>query len=124
MGAHPMKSHISRPFLREIETEFNSIYPYLRIEFPKSAGVADPVVDGSEAKALRLKARDLLQSEVRVADGMTVKELEAAFVELFAVPVQIFRKSARLWIETKMTRDWTLRQQNDRGRELAPGEEQ
>jgi len=119
-----MKSHVSRPFLREIEKEFNRNYPYLRIEFPKNSGEgAMAGVDAREDEALQERAHDLLKTDARLADTMTISELEAALMILFSLPVQIFRKSGRLWIETKMTRDWTLRQQNDRGRELAPGEE-
>jgi hypothetical protein len=119
-----MKSHVSRPFLREIEKEFNRVYPYVRIEFPKNGGVLpDAGINDPGNSALGEKARELLLHEAGLADGMTVKELENTLMALLALPVQIFRKSGKMWIETKMTREWTLKQQNDRGRELAPGEE-
>jgi hypothetical protein len=119
-----MKSHVSRPFLREIEKEFNRVYPYVRIEFPKNGGgSADARINDREDQALSEKAHELLLNEAGLADSMTVSELETKLMILLALPVQIFRKSGKMWIETKMTRDWTLKQQNDRGRELAPGEE-
>ena len=119
-----MKSHVSKLFLREIEKEFNRFYPYVRIEFPRNGG-APPESRSSDSggQALGESARELLLEEARLADGMTVRELESALMILLALPVQIFRKSGKMWIETKMTGDWTLKQQNDRGRELAPGEE-
>lgn len=118
-----MKSHVSRPFLREVENEFNRIYPYLRIEFPGQGSESSNPGDPHAEAALRQKAGDALRDDARLADSMTVSELETSLQVLFALPVQIFRKSGRLWIETKMTRSWTLKQQNDRGRELAAGEE-
>ena len=118
-----MKVYFSRPFLRAIEKEFTQIYSYLKIEFPKTAfEPRDPGNEPSEGEALR--AHHLLQDNVGVADGMTVRELEAVLLTLVAMPVQVFRKSGNSWIETKMTRDWTLKQQNDRGRELGAGQQQ
>lgn len=119
-----MKSHVSRPFLRQIEREFNRAYPYVRIEFPKNKGAGqDTGINDPAEEALGEKAHAILLSDAGVSDRMTVKELETALLGLFALPVQVFRKSGAMWIETKMTRDWTLKQQNDRGRELAAGEE-
>lgn len=119
-----MKSHVSKPFLREVEKEFNRIYPYVRIEFPSNGSLsADAWIEDPAGQVLREKASELLTTDARLADGMTVRELEAILLILFALPVQVFRKSGKMWIETKMTRDWTLKQQNDRGRELAAGEE-
>lgn len=117
-----MKSHFSRPFLRAIEKEFNGIYSYLKIEFPKNGN--EPGDNGNEpSEGEALRAHHLLQDNAGVVDGMTVRELETALQTLIALPVQVFRKSGNSWIETKMTRDWTLKQQNDRGRELAVGQQ-
>jgi hypothetical protein len=33
----------------------------------------------------------------------------------------VFRKSGNLWLETTMTDDWTLQQQNDHGYEISTG---
>jgi hypothetical protein len=38
---------------------------------------------------------------------------------LFNLSVQVFRKSAGTWIETSVTDDWTLKQQNDEGKDLS-----
>lgn len=123
MQVQLMKSYFSRPFLRAIEKEFNSIYTYLKIEFPKTA--FEPRDNGNEAsEGETIRAHDLLHDNAGMDDGMTVRELEAALLALVAMPVQVFRKSGNTWIETKMTRDWTLKQQNDRGRELGPGRQE
>jgi hypothetical protein len=120
MGAHIMKSHVDGQFIREVENEFNKVYPFLKIEIAKrNGGRADtPGYAGGDIELLRSKAANLLQQEVPITDDMKVSELEAALQTVFAAPIQIFRKSGNFWIETKMTRDWTLKQQNDYGREL------
>ena len=117
-----MKSHVNRQFIREIEKAFSSMYPYLKIEFPKDEirwiNVED---EGIGAERWLQQAQDMLFNEVKVSDNMTVGELEVRLQELLAIPVAIFRCSGNFWIETKMTRNWTLKEQNDHGRELANG---
>ena len=115
-----MRAHVNRQLIREVEREFNRIYPFLRIDFQKNGGgkADDPGYLGADEQALQLKAKDLLKNEIKIADGMKVSELETALQSAFAYPVQIFRKSGNFWIETRMTRSWTLKQQNDHGGEI------
>jgi len=57
--------------------------------------------------------------ELELNDEMTVGELENSFLEKFWLNVQVSRRSGNLWLETTMTDKWTLKQQNDHGRELS-----
>ena len=50
---------------------------------------------------------------------MTVSDLEQKFAELFGLSVQVFRKSANVWLETTVTDGWTLEEQNRQGEALA-----
>ena len=59
------------------------------------------------------------EGELSISDSMTVGELEKVFLESFGLPIQISRKSGRIWLETTMTDNWTLKHQNDHGRELS-----
>ena len=115
-----MKSHVDGQFIREVEKEFNRNYSFLKIEFAKNAAgkSADTGYDGANNHILRSRATQLLQNEIGLNDAMKVSELEAALQSVVACQVQVFRKSGNSWIETKMTRGWTLKQQNDHGREL------
>jgi len=45
--------------------------------------------------------------------------LEKSFYDRFDMLVQVSRKSGSIWLETTMTDNWTLKQQNDHGRELS-----
>lgn len=120
MEVYIMKSHVDGQFIREVEKAFNREYPFLRIEFAKNGAgsSADTGYEGADGDILRSRAKQLLQNEIGLNDGMKVSELETALQSVIACPVQVFRKSSNSWIETKMTRDWTLKQQNDHGREL------
>ena len=51
--------------------------------------------------------------------SMTVGQLEKAFRERFGLNMQVSRKSGPVWLETTVTDKWTLRQQNEHGRELS-----
>ena len=48
-------------------------------------------------------------------------ELEKIFKDQFGLAVQVFRKSGNLWLETTMTDNWTLQQQNNHGKEISAG---
>lgn len=57
--------------------------------------------------------------EIFLSDELTVAGLEKLFVETYGLNAQVFRKSGNVWLETTMTDNWTLKQQNDHGRELS-----
>jgi hypothetical protein len=115
-----MKAHINRQFIKEVEKVFSSFYPYLKLDFPKSGPtwLTAPAEDG-DADKWRRQAEDILRDEVGLADGMTVGELELRLKELLGAPVVVLRRSGTFWIETSMTRNWTLKEQDDHGRELS-----
>lgn len=115
-----MRSHVDRQFVREVEKEFNRHYPFLKIEFLANGKTrADaPAYQGPDEDILRSRAIHLLRNEIRINDEMTVSDLETALQSVFDYPVQVLRKSGKLWIGTRMTGNWTLKQQNDQGREL------
>lgn len=115
-----MRSHVDRQFVREVEKEFNRNYPFLKIEFAKNGGgqPGTPAFEGPDEDILQARAKHLLANDLQMNDGMKVSELEAALQTVFGYPVQVLRKSGNFWIGTRMTRDWSLKQQNDHGREL------
>jgi hypothetical protein len=115
-----MKAHVERQFVRVVEKEFNRMYPFLRIEFAKNSdGKSDaPTIETPDDEILRARAKHLLVDELKTGDASKVSELEAALQQVFDKPAQVLRKSGNFWIGTRMTRDWTLKQQNDHGREL------
>jgi hypothetical protein len=104
----------------DVQNDFTSAFPYLRIDFYKvntkskfnTAEKLDKVVVLKNAGIFR-------EGEIPLYDSMTVLELERSFREQFGAYVQVSRKSGTLWLETTMTDNWTLKQQNEHGRELS-----
>ena len=58
-------------------------------------------------------------ADVEISEDMKVSDLEKLFKDNFKLAVQVFRKSGNLWLETTMTDNWTLLQQNNHVRELS-----
>jgi hypothetical protein len=104
--------------LKEAQDEFSSAYPFLRIEFYRSNG---PGIARRHLKnSMMLAAAGLKGTgEIELNDLMTVGQLEDIFQKQFGLQVQVSRRSGTLWLETTMTDNWTLKQQNDHGRELS-----
>jgi len=118
-------SNGGHPLLREVQEEITRRYPYLKIEMPviQIPGMrrtADSPIFPEKASGDE-STGDWLDHQLRLSDTMTVQELEEAIAALFGVSVQVFRRSGKFWIETRMTRAWTLKQQNDHGRALDGG---
>jgi hypothetical protein len=114
--------------IKELQEEFNRTYPFLKIEFSKRKGLSQEekrsAANGGlspEGKNIHSAAQKLLWDEFGLSDDMKVSELETVLQYQFGLPVQILRKSGNLWIETRMTRHWTLRQQNDHGEDITSG---
>lgn len=130
MGAYTIMSNITRQrLIKEVQDEFTRTYPYLKIDFTKgkdqermtrSASPSDavpfaPDVEGRDA------AQKLLWDELGLRDDMKINEVEVLLQYQFGLPAQVLRKSGNLWLGTRMTQHWTLRQQNEHGYEIDKG---
>jgi hypothetical protein len=93
--------------IRDIQKEFNELYPFLKIELIEKGQPAAKVVSGTHFNE---KCR-----HIDVSAGRTVAELEGDFRDQINLPVQLFRRAGNLWIETSLTHDWSLDQQNKEG---------
>jgi hypothetical protein len=56
-----------------------------------------------------------------INDDTTVTDFENALIDQYGLSAQVFRRSGNLWLETTITDYWTLKQQNDHGREISVG---
>jgi hypothetical protein len=109
--------------ISSIKEKFNKVFPFLKIEFfskkhnayqgtPRSF-LVDESMNLNQAFGLQKKGAVLLH------ENMSVNELEQAFQKTFNIAVQVFRKSGRSWIETSLTDNWSLKHQNEEGKELS-----
>ena len=127
-------------FIKEVQKEFGNAWPYLKIDYGQRGGMGrsiEPEGDGSsndrdngegqqtgessEREMIREAAKELLWHDFALTGDTLVSELEILLQYEFGLPLQIYRKSGNLWLETRMTRHWTIRQQNQQGAEIARG---
>ena len=106
-----------------IQEEFNTVFPYLKIEFfskPSKQG-------GSQGKRIMKHASKTLgecrtihnKGQITISAKMTVVDLEQRFGDVYGLGVQVFRKSGKVWLETTVTDGWTLEEQNSQGESLS-----
>jgi hypothetical protein len=106
--------------IEDVQVDFNRAYPFLRIDFfKKSNGKALELKEKINKAASLNIAGTIQDGDLDIHDSMTVGELESTFRTRFGAVVQVSRKSGTIWLETTMTDKWTLKQQNDHGRELS-----
>ena len=107
--------------ISEIQGDFNRQYSYLKIEFYAGSSNSVPPAQRKHLQnsVLVKKAGLTRNGTIEISDYMTVGELENIFRTEFGLFAQVSRKSGILWLETTMTDKWTLKQQNDHGKELS-----
>jgi hypothetical protein len=108
--------------IQKVQEEFSRTYPFLKIEFGKTGREPEKPPDNTHPdtdEQIRDGARALLENDIRLSDHLKVSELETSLGHLFGTAARVYRKSGNFWMETRMSRDWTLKQQNDHGRDIA-----
>ncbi|MGQ0739306.1 MAG: hypothetical protein ACT4OJ_09625 [Bacteroidota bacterium] len=128
MFTNPITMHLHiapNRLISEVQKEFNRLFPFLKIEFFNNRLMQR---SGFSAQQIIPQNRKIGDSQAQITDGdieimeeMKVNELENLFKEQFSLAIQVFRKSGNLWLETTMTDNWTLQQQNEHGREISTG---
>ena len=112
-------------YIWEIQRDFNQSFNYLKIEF-----FSKPHETQQPSPAKRILSNqglivDLLKtninSSIEIDENMSVADLEKLFKAQFGLFVQVFRKSGNIWLETTMTDGWSLKQQNEHGKEITVG---
>jgi hypothetical protein len=108
--------------IKSIQKEFNKHYPFLKIEFFKNYHKGQPL-----PRAFMLSVAELTKKLDAAHDGgtininkaRTVAEVEKEFEDLFGFSTLVFRKSGNVWVETTLTEDWTLEEQNMEGEQIS-----
>jgi glycerol-3-phosphate O-acyltransferase len=121
---HPMTIRISKTrTFKELQQDFNNLFPFLKIEFFKRGHAIE---EGSNAqKMIRSSQLQDVTGSVKeeglleIQPTMTVADFEQTLLNRFGLAIQVFRKSGNLWLETTMTDQWSLKQQNEHGREIS-----
>jgi hypothetical protein len=108
--------------LRDIKTAFTQAWPHLKLVFFTKSHEAHT---GSNAKFM-IDNENLTLAEVApmvkgtaglyLEQETPVWQLERLFEEEYGLHVQVFRKSGTVWLETTVSDDLTLEQQEARGK--------
>lgn len=119
-----MKIFIDNSILLEaVKEKFSEKYPFLKIEFFKAAhddGIASPksdmITEGLTIGEIRSTSNN---GEIEITGDLKVGDLEQELKSRFGIHAQVFRKSGKLWLETSVTDQWTLNEQNETGKEMS-----
>lgn len=108
--------------LKSVQKQFNACYPFLKVEFFKKIPVNQPIYKAEVI--VGIESAKLLDSscegkQVDISGTRTVLEVENDFEKLFGYPAHVFRKSGNVWVETSLTSDWPLDEQNEEGEEIS-----
>lgn len=119
-----MYLHIApNKLISEVQKEFSTSFPFLKIEFFQGRNNRQSITPSQKILPNNKKISEVLPTvtsgELPVYENMKVKDLESIFKDQFSLSVQVFRKSGTLWLETTMTDEWSLQQQNNHGREIS-----
>ena len=116
-----MKLFIEKDSLAEdVKNVFIACYPFLKIEFYKNPLIKSLYKKETIPVHLPLIQQIKKQSEavINIERNKTVAELENDFLSI-GLKAEVFRKSGNVWVETSLTNNWTLQQQNAAAEELS-----
>jgi hypothetical protein len=106
-----------------LQKKFNANFPYLKLEFfrhPHNMNGGNDKKDMVRSESgIGAVLSSIKDAEIDITGDLTVAAVEQIITDHFGLPVQVFRKSGRSWLETTLTDDWTLRKQNQEGLELS-----
>lgn len=105
--------------VQEVFNQFNKLFPFLRLEFyktPHDDNQGSRIQDQVSHERLLGELNPLIEKgDFEVDPQMTVADFEAMMHEKFNLNVQVFRKSAGIWLQTTATDGWSLEKQNGKG---------
>jgi hypothetical protein len=104
----------------ELKNAFNNQFPFLKIEFFKKS---HKQLQGSYKKDIITKdfiiKSNQQENTITYGEDTSVSEFEKQFADKVKLNVQVFRKSGKTWLETTFTDSWSLKKQNQEGKELS-----
>lgn len=110
--------------ISELREEFSRHFPYLKLEFfefdPNSGkAFSKKNLITNDRKTLGEIRHIHFSGPISIDGHQKVGTLEKNFREQFGMYVQVFRRSGKRWLETTITDQWTLAEQNRQGEEMS-----
>ena len=107
--------------IRDAKKQFSRYFPFLKLEFftiPHQPGSGSAAVKKLSDRSFLIDITGVLKEGVFHFDqSITVAQFEQKLQEEYGIPVQVFRKSGAVWIETIQTDHLSLEAQNLMGKE-------
>lgn len=103
--------------IKDIQHSFNKLYPFLKINFFKGI-LKEEINEVNSEKSVDQFLKDSTICIINMGYNKTIAEVEKDFLEKLGLSIQILRKTGNHWIETSLTNNWTLKQQNEEGEML------
>jgi hypothetical protein len=112
--------------ISDIQQDFGAVYPFLKIEFFRNGNIrrdrypVNKLIPATQPVKTAWHYKQE-KGQLTLSDGMTVTDFENALMDQFGLSAQVFRRSGNIWLATSITDYWTLKQQNEHGREITVG---
>ncbi|MEP6464900.1 MAG: hypothetical protein ABJB05_01285 [Parafilimonas sp.] len=115
-----MKLFIEKETLAEdVKRIFTTCYPFLKIElYKKQFADNNATVKKEPVTSLNKLIYTKDKTVIDISYNVTVAELENQFAVIGLV-AEVFRKSGNVWVETSLTDNWTLQQQDEEAKEIS-----
>ena len=107
--------------VRDMQREFTEAFPFLKLEFFIPGSAARRNVPTELFLTVKIEQGNHDKAENRkilLTPFLTAKELTKKCEEVFGVTVKVYRRFSNLWLETSITENFTLQQQNDHVSEI------
>ncbi len=108
--------------IAEVQELFHYIFPFLKIDFfekdlPDANKTNKPVANTGRLLGEFRPAKNETSS-IWLDKFIKVNELERYINATYRLQAQVFRRSRNVWLETTITNNWTLEEQNKQGEML------
>ena len=101
---------------------------FLKIQFFAKSNTSN---GKSSTKIIKHSSKEIAEcrtqhniGEIEIMPEMSVNSLEQSFRDIFGLHVEVLRKSGKAWLETSVTGNWSLMEQNAEGMALDSNEHQ
>ena len=105
----------SEKLIEEIQEEFTHMFPFLKIEFFSKTIIKSKEAINKISNRLNFGYADNIGNlkKIVISPLMTVKDFEKDVEKKFGMYMQLYRRSANLWLEVTITDAWTIKQQDE-----------
>jgi hypothetical protein len=105
------------------QKQFHELFPHLKVGFfvdkNRDKKLTADELQRDERKTLGSISETKASGSLEISGSMTVEELEFGMLRDLGLHVQVFRRSGTNWLATSNTDEWTLNEQEIRGKEMS-----